>query len=163
MAAQEQELRKLRTGVASVIKSKLVAGMAVPFNPFTAKKQIPDISGLEKMATKDLAKLAIKKLELKTENTFGVADLKITMNNGQILQGGSGNLNKLIPHQGVRKIEITVAKDETYISSIAFTYKDDSVRVGDDQTLQTQNGRVENFEIDEDEQLIGAEIDTNGN
>ena len=91
-------------------------------------------------------------------NTIG-----FTLNDGQTCKAGTEDCNKshsFDPTKKITKIEVIIYKHEKMIMQINFYHHQQRlVKVGyGDGGVKTWGGRVELFEIADDEQLIGCKL-----
>ncbi len=95
---------------------------------------------------------------------YGVATLEITLNNGESCTAGSdckvNESHTFDSNKKIAKVECIIDKDDSYIIRINFySGQETLVKVGlCDDDVKKYGGRVESFEIADDEQLIGAEL-----
>ena len=116
----------------------------------------------------------IRKLRITQVQWFGyVVTLKITISDGQTCKAGAPTVNfdkshKFNPSKKITKVECIIKKCEDWIIQINFfSGKQKLVNVGysdyDVARMIGVVGRKEVFEIADDEQLIGCELDHENN
>jgi hypothetical protein len=151
---------KKRAIFDTVIRSTRVVGQT-PYEPVLGVKVIPDINLLKRLSSNDLAQISISNW-IFTEAGYGIWNLKVDMSNGQSVRASKyeHEPGKKSPSaQNIQKIETTIGADEKYIHNIKFTYRNGSTERVGPENAQFPAGRVETFTIDEDEQLLGVEMD----
>ena len=81
------------------------------------------------------------------------------MKDGESVSGANSACNDgEINHQNIQKIEVTFVSDEDYIFFIKFTYRNGTkTEIGKENSCK--RGRVETFVLNDDEQLLGCEMD----
>ena len=91
--------------------------------------------------------------------------LVLTLSNGDSCVSGTifavDKSHTFDPNKNITKVEVVVHSDEEWIIRINFySGQERLVKVGwdDDDYVKRWGGRVESFEIADDEQLIGAEL-----
>ncbi len=90
--------------------------------------------------------------------------LSFTLSNGEYCTAGSEEVDKshkFDPKKKISKVEVIIYSNEDSILRINFySGQETLVNVGaDDWFVKKYGGRVEIFEIADDEQLIGCELD----
>ena len=96
---------------------------------------------------------------------YSIYTLSFTLSNGEYCTAGSVKVNEshtFEPNKKITKVECIINKDELWITLINFySGQETLVQVGMkyDHDVMKYGGRVEVFEIEDDEQLIGCELD----
>ncbi len=95
---------------------------------------------------------------------YSIYTLSFTLSNGEYCTAGSEKVNEshtFDQNKKITKVEVIIGKDEKDILQINFySGQETLVQVGhdDDFAVKINGGRVESFEIEDDEQLIGCEL-----
>ncbi len=120
--------------------------------------KIPDLTV---QSRKKLNKISINKVEWYSIYTVG-----FTLSNGDHCSAGSyfkvNESHTFDQNKKITKVECIIKNDEDYIIRMNFySGQETLVKVGwdDDDDVKDFGGRVESFEIADDESLIGCELD----
>ena len=95
-----------------------------------------------------------------------ISTLSFILNDGQSVKAGSDyfeDSQTFDPTKKITRVEVIIGKSETCIQQINFFSGEERlVTVGmDDDYVKKYRRRVEKFEIADDEQLIGCQLDEN--
>ena len=138
-----------------IIKSKRI----IANNVVSSVIGICSVPDLSKIASfEEFKRLRISKVQWNFINTVG-----LTLNDGQYGRaGGWRDFNSSYsfdPKKKITQIEVFIHKYECMINSINFYHHQQRlVSVGTGKSVKTHEGRVEVFDIAEDEQLVGCEL-----
>lgn len=129
------------------------------------KKMFLDFESLQGLPTSAIANIAILKIEAQEidhDVLDALVDMRITTADGQTMQAGSQPCKscQMIVKRDVASIEVAFTRDENWIKYIRFYYRDGSIgKLG----FKTEDYRVERFQLQAGEQLLGVELDVSQN
>lgn len=114
--------------------------------------------GMNKMTPASVKQLIASEI-LYSKINVGVRVLGIVLSDGQTVQGGSEEAKKRRKLPGnIKKIEVIFQQSEAFIFQIRFYCKDNAkFKIGGNDYWNA--GRMETFELANDEVLLGAEFD----
>ena len=131
----------------------------------TGREKIPDVHKLACCKNmQDLQNLTITQVQWKSNSTIG-----FTLNDGQNCKVGRRDFSRshtFDPAKKITRVETLIHKDEDVIIQIYFYHHQQKlVQVGweNDGYVKRDGGRIEVFEIADDEQFIGCELDHDKN
>jgi hypothetical protein len=142
----------------SIIKSKKAIGRNA-FKRLTGMSPIPDIATLANKSWQELRSLTISQVQWFENRTIG-----FTLNDNQSCKAGSKvnfkSIHNFDPAKKITKVECIIDDSLHFVEQINFySYKEILVRVGWTEEVGKYYGGKEVFDIAEDEQLIGCELD----
>ena len=145
--------------ISSIVKSKRIIGNSA-VSKVTGTKRIPHMATL---GTKSLAELKV--LTISQVQQWSASTISFTLNDGQSCTiGKSLEYNRshvFDPAKKITRIEVIISKYEADIFQINFFHHQQRlVIVGfEDNMLDKFGGRKEVFDIADNEQLLGCELD----
>ena len=150
--------------VNSIVRSQRIIGTGA-VGKVVYNKTIPDVETLTSLSLQELRNLTISKC-----SWYGViTTLDFALNNGQSLRSGKkynfGKSHIFDPIKKISRIQCILMKYEHYILQINFYHHDERlVQLGCTDDSMYQNfgggGRIEVFEIAENEQFMGCELES---
>ena len=142
----------------SIKKSQIIIGQKVKYFP-RRNKIVSNLNQLAKKSFEELTNLKLKEVQWNENNL-----IRLELSDGQFIKAGNGRkLTSAYTFDITKKItrvEVILENIEWKIIRINFLSAQDTlVKVGfDDGFVDRHGGRVELFEIADDEHLIGCEV-----
>ncbi len=119
---------------------------------------VPDMATLANLTWEEL-----RQLQIAWVGWYGIETVGFRLNDGQSCKAGAeqfGYSYNFDPNKKITRIESIVDMDEKWIIRMNFYHHEEIlVEVGFwDDYIEAHGGRIENFEIADDEQLFGCEL-----